>query len=182
MTPSAVIATAVRRERTRAGLSLSGLASRAALSKSTLSQLEAGHGNPGVETLWAIATALGVPFSFLFESPETEPQLIRAGTGTALVADHSAFTARLLSAGAPGRRRDIYTAELDAGARRSADPHPQGTQEHVVVIDGHVTVGPEDLAADLGPGDYYRYPADVPHSYTAPDRPARLLIVMDAPG
>lgn len=182
MTPATVIATAIRRERTRAGLSLSALAAQAGLSKSTLSQLEAGHGNPGVETLWAIAGALGVPFSFLFEAPETKPQLIRAGQAPVVQAEGSAFAASLLSAGAPGRRRDLYTVALDTGAIRTAEPHPAGTVEHALLLDGHADVGPADTMVRLAPGDYYRFPGDVAHRYAAIDGPARLLIVMEAPG
>uniref|UniRef100_UPI0013B3B296 helix-turn-helix domain-containing protein n=1 Tax=Nonomuraea lactucae TaxID=2249762 RepID=UPI0013B3B296 len=76
-----LIAAAIRRERDRAGLSLSELAKRAGLAKSTLSQLEAGAGNPGVETLWAIAAALGVPFSRLVDPPRPAARVIRAGEG-----------------------------------------------------------------------------------------------------
>ena len=63
--PLAVIAAALRRERDRAGISQTELARRAGLAKSTLSQLEAGPGNPSIETLWALGVALGVPFSRL---------------------------------------------------------------------------------------------------------------------
>jgi DNA-binding XRE family transcriptional regulator len=64
---AANIAAALRRERDRAGLSLTELARRAGIAKSTLSQLESGVGNPSVETLWSIGVALGVPFSRLVE-------------------------------------------------------------------------------------------------------------------
>src|SRR5690242_11606233 len=57
--PLAAIAAALRRERARAGLSLTELARRAGVAKSTLSQLESGLGNPSVETLWALGVALG---------------------------------------------------------------------------------------------------------------------------
>src|SRR5256885_15741486 len=67
--PIAVIAASIRRERERAGLSLSELAKRAGIAKSTLSQLESGLGNPSVETLWALGGALGVPFSRLGDPP-----------------------------------------------------------------------------------------------------------------
>ncbi|MFC7640091.1 helix-turn-helix domain-containing protein [Streptosporangium lutulentum] len=60
---AALIAASVRRERDRAGLSLTELAKRAGIAKSTLSQLESGVGNPSVETLWGLGAALGVPFS-----------------------------------------------------------------------------------------------------------------------
>ena len=45
------LAAAVRTERERAGLSLSELARRADVAKSSLSTLESGQGNPGVETV-----------------------------------------------------------------------------------------------------------------------------------
>src|SRR5215467_11018512 len=63
------IAASIRRERDRAGLSLTELARRAGIAKSTLSQLESGVGNPGVEALWALGVALGVPFSRLVDVP-----------------------------------------------------------------------------------------------------------------
>ncbi|SUE06877.1 Helix-turn-helix [Pantoea agglomerans] len=49
-TPISIIASALVRERQRAGLSLAEVARRAGIAKSTLSQLEAGNGNPGIET------------------------------------------------------------------------------------------------------------------------------------
>ncbi|HEY0003157.1 MAG TPA: helix-turn-helix transcriptional regulator, partial [Actinoplanes sp.] len=58
--PLATIAAALRRERERVGVSIAELARRAGIAKSTLSQLEAGTGNPSVETRWALAVGLGV--------------------------------------------------------------------------------------------------------------------------
>ena len=69
--PLATIAAAIRRERERLGISSAELARRAGIAKSTLSQLEAGTGNPSVETLWAIAVVAGVPFSALVEPPSS---------------------------------------------------------------------------------------------------------------
>lgn len=182
MTPSSLIASAVRRERSRAGLSLSGLAALAGLSKSTLSQLEAGQGNPSVETLWAIATALGVPFSFLFEAGGSQPCVIRAQEGPEVEAERAAFTATLLSRCPHGRRRDLYRTELEAPSVRQAEPHPAGTLEHVIVISGRARIGPMEALEDLGPGDYYRFPGDVLHLYKPLTETVRLMIVMDAPG
>src|SRR5260370_34169694 len=75
----ALIAASLRRERARAGLSLTELARRAGIAKSTLSQLEAGTGNPSVETLWGLAVALGVPFSRLVDPPGRPVGVMLAG-------------------------------------------------------------------------------------------------------
>ncbi|NED68191.1 helix-turn-helix transcriptional regulator, partial [Streptomyces sp. SID10244] len=48
--PKQIVAASLKRERTRAGLSIGELARRAGVGKSTLSQLESGDGNPSVET------------------------------------------------------------------------------------------------------------------------------------
>src|SRR5260370_30734493 len=82
--PLELIAAALRRERDREKLSLSEVAKRAGVAKSTLHQLESGTGNPSVETLWALAVALNVPFARLVEPPTTAPRVIRAGEGPAI--------------------------------------------------------------------------------------------------
>lgn len=179
--PASLIAAAVHRERQRAGLSLSALAGRAALAKSTLSQLEAGKGNPSIETLWAIATALGIPFSHLFETAAPEATLIRADEGVSLSADAAPLTAVLLDGCPPGRRRDLYRLDFQTGASRTADPHPPGTIEHAIVCAGRLRVGPAGQTEDLAPGDYYRYAGDMPHVYTALSDRATLLLVMETP-
>lgn len=178
--PVEMIAAAVRREREKAGLSLSALASAAGVGKSTLSQLEAGNANPSVETLWALATALNIPFSFLFEATSAETKLIRAGEGEALSSEASDYVATLLAACAPSTRRDLYRLDMQPGAPRVSDPHPRGTMEHAVVCSGRARVGPTGVSEELGPGDYYTYPGDVPHAYeaTAPD--TVVLLVMES--
>ncbi|GAA4970733.1 helix-turn-helix domain-containing protein [Actinoplanes utahensis] len=165
--PLAVIAAALRRERDRAGISQTELARRAGLAKSTLSQLEAGTGNPSIETLWALGVALGVPFSRLIEPPPTPVRVIRAGSAPRVRADNAEFYGTLLAAGAPHSRRDLYLLELEPGSRRDAEPHIPRSVEHIVVCGGRIRVGPVDELVELEPGDYVTFPGDVPHSYEA---------------
>ena len=182
MSPTNLIAGAIRREREAAGVSLSALAAKAGLAKSTLSQLEAGKGNPSIETLWAIASALEIPFSFLFEDASSHSQLIRADEGVKLASDSSDFSTVLLDKCPPGRRRDLYRITLRYGSVRSSEPHPRGTVEHVAVISGSVRLGPSGTEVNLGVGDYYRYPADVAHSYKALSKNAVFLLVIESAG
>lgn len=180
MGPSDIIALAVRREREQAKLSLSALASKAGLSKSTLSQIESGHGNPSIETLWSIATALNIPFSSLFENLAPQSLVIRATEGEVIFSDTSKFYTTLLSKCPPMRRRDVYRVSLAQGNRRDAEAHPLGSVEHVVVCSGIVNLGPAGDSLTLGIGDYYRYPADVPHFYESVSEKAMLILVMES--
>jgi len=180
MRPAELIASAISRERNKVGLSLSALAAKAGLSKSTLSQLEAGKGNPSIETLWALATALEIPFSFLFEITTSHSQIIRAQEGLELSSDSSEFSTVLLAKCPPMIRRDLYRVSLLQGLARRAEPHPQGTVEHAFVCSGSVRLGPSGGAENINTGDYFRYPADVPHSYEALSETATILLIMES--
>ncbi|GAA3603188.1 XRE family transcriptional regulator [Marihabitans asiaticum] len=161
------IAAAVRVERERKGLSLSELARRASMAKSSLSQLEAGQGNPGVETVWALATALGVPFAALIDPPQAESALIRADEGDPTRSDTAEYTALVLSHSPPGVRRDLYRIEAEPTGPKRSDGHAAGTIEHVVLVRGRARVGTADDTVELLPGDYLRYAGDVEHVFEA---------------
>ncbi|GAA3928153.1 helix-turn-helix domain-containing protein [Microbacterium soli] len=161
------IAHALRHERETAGLSVSELARRAGVSKATVSQLESGAGNPSVETLWAIGDALGVPFSTLVDERSTAPRLIRLGDHAGVPSAAAPYLATLLSAAAPGTRRDLYLIQADPGQPRRSLPHLPGTTEHVVLVSGEALVGPSEHPELLHPGDYLSYPGDAPHVFEA---------------
>ena len=179
MKANLLVAKSIARERNRVGLSLSALAEKAGLAKSTLSQLEAGQGNPSLETLWAIATALDVPFNFLFEVSQPQTNLIRAEDGREISSSLPSYSATLLADSPPTHRRVLYRLDLLEGTLREAEPHHQGTIEHTFVCAGTVRLGPVDKLEEIGPGDYYRYPADVPHSYEVLSGDAVLLLVIE---
>ncbi|WP_433472028.1 helix-turn-helix domain-containing protein [Spirillospora sp. CA-142024] len=175
----ASIAASIRRERERAGLSQTELAKRAGLAKSTLSQLESGTGNPGVETLWALGTALNVPFSRLVDPPRPAVRVLRAGEGPAAHSHRSDYTATLLASCPPNARRDLYRVTAEPGEPRRSDPHPPGTTEHVVLSAGRALVGPPGDAVELTPGDYITYPGDEPHIFEALTSGTSAIFLME---
>lgn len=170
------VAQNLRARRHQRGMSLSALARTAGVSKSTLSNLERGRGNPSVDTLWSLAEALNVPFAALFEQDgERTVNVIRFEDSPVVVVEGSGFRARHLMSRHDQGAVELYLLELDAGARRDAAAHSPGVIEHVVVMSGRVDIGPQDQSELLGPGDYIQFPADVLHRYHAVDGPARLL-------
>lgn len=175
----ALIAASLRRERARAGLSLTEVARRAGIAKSTLSQLESGTGNPSVETLWALGVALGVPFSQLVEPPAPQVRVVRAGEGPRIPSEVGAYAGTLLATGTPHARRDLYVIDQEPGVARHAAAHIPGSVEHLIVAAGRMRAGPADAPVELGPGDYATFRGDVPHFYEALEPGTWAVLVME---
>ena len=175
------VASNVRALRMDAGLTLADLAAAAGLGKSTLAQLESGRANPSVETLWAIAAALRVPFARLVEEERTALRVVRARDVPPM---HSAETpgwaGRLLTASHGRGTFDLYSLDLEAGTIRHADPHHAGVVEHLVVATGRLRVGPQTGPVELGPGDLVTFSSDVPHVYEALET-TRCVLLMAYP-
>ena len=178
--PNAMIGAALTRERLASGKSLSGLAAEAGIAKSTLSQLEAGKGNPSVETLWALATALGIPVSQLFEAPEPGTTLIRRDEGEAIHASEARHAAVLLATSRGSTRRDLFRVAMEPGPARTSPPHPPGTVEHAVLLSGALRLGPDGATETLAPGDYFTFRGDLPHLYEALAPGTLYLLAMDS--
>ena len=175
--PLEVIAASLRRERRRTGLSLTEVARRAGIAKSTLSQLESGTGNPSVETLWAICVALDVPFSRLVDPPRPHIQVIRAHEGPTVAAAEADYLATLLAACPPGARRDIYRIQAEPGHARASEPHMPGVVVHVMLSTGRALVGVTGEPVELAAGDYIKYPGDVAHVFEALE-PGTLAVLI----
>jgi transcriptional regulator with XRE-family HTH domain len=162
------VASNVRAVRLDAGLTLADLAAAAGLGKSTLAQLESGKANPSVETLWAIAAALRVPFARLVEEERTALRVVRARDVPPMhSAEAPGWAGRLLAASHGRGTFDLYTLDLDEGTTRHADPHHSGVVEHLIVVVGRLRVGPATRAVELDAGDLVTFAADVPHVYEA---------------
>jgi transcriptional regulator with XRE-family HTH domain len=177
--PLDLIAAALRRERRRSGLTLTEVARRAGIAKSTLSQLESGTGNPSLETLWAICVALDAPFSRLLDPPRPRIQVIRADEGPTISAEHANYRATLLTASPPGARRDVYRIDAEPGHARASEPHMPGVTEHVLLGSGRALVGVAGEPVELGPGDYISYPGDLPHVFEALEPRTRAVLVSE---
>jgi len=177
--PLAEIARALRRERVRAGLSLSELAKKAGIAKSTLSQLESATGNPSVETVWALSVALDVPFARLVEPPRPTVQVLRRGEGPTVASERADYIATVLSACPPGARRDLYLISAEPGSVRESEPHMPGVVEHVVLCSGRARLGLTEEPVELGPGDYIAYPGDLPHVFEALESATTAVLVSE---
>lgn len=182
MQPAAqTLARSLKRRRLERALSLSELARRSGVSKATLSALERGIGNPSVDTVWALAQALSIPFGDLFEDAEEDVIEVRRLDDAQVVTEEEGFRGRRLLTRHRRGALELYVLDIERGTRREAAAHSPGVIEHVIVIDGTAEVGPIDEPTQLQAGDCITFAADLPHIYRAVDGGSRLLSLTDYP-
>jgi transcriptional regulator with XRE-family HTH domain len=176
--PAARIGANLRALRDRRGLSVVALAERSGIARATLTTLEAGRGNPTIDTLYALADALGAALGDLIGEPApTRVEVLRAGEGAQVT---GAVSARLLDRVHGHRLAELYEVTF-ATRTRHADPHPAGVVESLLLTEGRLRVGPADAPVELAAGDFVRFPGDVPHLYQALGAPAQGVLVMSHP-
>lgn len=157
----------IRGHRVAQGLSVAELADRSELSRTILSRIERGEGNPSIGTLWRVSRALRLPLGdLLVDTSEPRTRVVRAGEGEAMD-DPSGMVGRLLHTDGRERRTELFALELPRGARRESPAHLPGVEELVVVTSGRARVGPDAAPEVLDSGDALWFAADVPHSYAA---------------
>jgi transcriptional regulator with XRE-family HTH domain len=177
---SSRIARTLRAHRRARELSIGELAKRAGLSKTLISRLEAGAGNPSVETLWRLANALDVPLGMLIENDEPpRTRLIEPDEGPIVVSE-GGFLGRLILAEGRDHRTEVYELRIAPDVDYRSEAHAPGTEELVVCVSGSVEVGPDGQEVVLSPGGALWFPADLPHRYRA-EHESRALLVMSYP-
>ena len=113
--------------------------------------------------LWKIARALDVTFSALIsERVAARATVLRAADSHILASADQSFTSRALFPFDEPRRVEFYELRLRAGGAEEADPHPAGTGENLVVVEGVVEVELEGEIHRLEKGDSIVFEADLP--------------------
>ena len=172
------VAANVRKLRQRAGFTLADLAAASGLGKSTLAQLESGKGNPSVETLWAIAAALAVPFARLVEEEGPAMRVVRASDVPPVKSEETpGWAGRVLATTERRGTFELYALDLRAGTTRHAAPHYAGVFEYLLVVSGRLRTGPVGQAVELAAGDLVSFSADTPHDYEALEDTHAVLVM-----
>jgi transcriptional regulator with XRE-family HTH domain len=175
---NAIVAANLARLRAREGLSLGALATRSGVGKATLSRLEAGQGNPTIETLYALADALSVSLGDLVSEASGPALHVRAADAPEL---EGALRAKVMDRIYGVGLSEVLTFTVPARQRRVAEPHAAGVEEHILVTHGRLSVGPLGAPVTLDAGDVLVFAADVRHVYEAGEEEVRAVAIMTYP-
>ncbi len=152
------------------------------MSKATLSGIENGKGNPTIDTLSALAEALGVSVAELLEeAPVGEVRVMRAEQldRWAPEGEGERF---LETAGKLSGSLEVVELALPAHHVHEPSARADGSRDGVLVLQGRLIAGPTERITELSGGDYASFPADGPFQYEAGRAAARALVLRYTPG
>jgi len=154
--------------RKRRRLSLDKVAELTGVSKAMLGQIERGESTPTVNVLWKIATGLKVSFSSLLANREEDKEtlLIHHSEVPPIVEENGQMRIYPQFMFDSNRGFEVFIIELEPGCSHRSEPHDEGVEEYISLIEGalEVTLGEEVYV--LNKGDAIRYLANKKHIYS----------------
>jgi transcriptional regulator with XRE-family HTH domain len=172
------VGSAIRERRLARELTLVSLAELAGLSQPFLSQVENGRAQPSMESLYRIATALGTTPQALFGDRDPSalaPATARADDPGVTAIDTAGESLRrlLLPGDAP-----FHVVELVGLATDFLESWHHEGFEALYVLAGPIEVEVDGALTELATGDFFSYPAHLPHRYRSTlGRAARVLLI-----
>jgi len=145
--------------REKRGYSLNALAQKAGIAKSTLHKLEENKTNPTINTLWAIANILEIPFGELINKDYE----IKEDNINVLLIEKS-------------DEIEVYKMTLVNFASYVSQPHFNGVTEQIYVIKGSLLAGKIQNPKFITQRENFKFKADVPHIYKAMEDEVILLV------
>jgi len=181
---AATVGAAIRQLRSAQGLTLADVAARANISQAMLSRLETGAVSPSLETVAALAAALGADLPALFRGVETQAsdaQLVKKGEGLEVVrrGTKRGHTYHLLASDrGPRKAFEPFLVTLNDKSEVFPEFQHPGT-EFIHVLEGSLRYrhGSENYL--LRPGDTLTFSGNVPHGpQTLLRLPIRFLSII----
>ena len=156
------------------GYSLDELAGRTNLSPSVISRVETGRRTLSLDVLVPLANALQVSLDALLEAPSDEDVVIRP-------APHSSGTRTTWLLSRPNGRTIAVKVRLEpATGKPGQRVHPG--HDWFVVLEGRVRLWLGDREIDVGTGEAAEFSTMTPHSFSALDEPAEVIMIFDREG
>lgn len=160
-------------------ITLQDVARETGLSKSFISQVEAGDANPSIGSLKKIADALAIPLGALFEAessntdldghghdggenPQNEVRVVRSNQRKMLVWPEQDGKTYLLSPDVQ-RKLEVTLAELQPGHDSGLDTYSHSGEECGYVIEGTLEVTVNGNVFVLEAGDSIYFSSHLPH-------------------
>ncbi|HKR64710.1 MAG TPA: XRE family transcriptional regulator [Thermoanaerobaculia bacterium] len=158
----------IRELRQQRRLTLEELAEQSSVSRAMLSKLERGEKNPTLVVAAKIASALRVSLTAFLGVEEARKTVVIVPKDRRMTFrdPETGFERQLLSPTFESRTIEFVRHVIPPGARSGElPPYRKGTEKHLVVEQGKLTVTIGDDEYRLSAGDALYFEADTPHQF-----------------
>ena len=174
------LATNLKNQRIKNGLSLDKLSRLTGVSKSMLDQIERMETNPTISTVWKIANGLKISFTELINQEILTPCIIKKEELESITEVGSGYVAYPFVSYEEGGNFEVYEVNIEKGGRLDSDPHHSETRECVIVIEGELTVIVGVDRYVVMAGSALKFKADKKHSYiNSTDNEVKVVMIVN---
>lgn len=168
--------------RQKRGLTSRELAARVQVTSGLISQIEHGKTSPSLDSLRRIATALGVPVTYLLIEDDFGPHVVRKAERHVVHLEDGGLRASFLTP-LPQQHLELVLLELPPGKVAWAKSRSHEGQECRLVLKGTIRAYYGDKTYLLEEGDSILWDGTVPHRIeNVGNSGAQLLIALTPPG
>ena len=155
----------IRKLRTQAGFTLTSIAKKADLTKSTLSKIETGQTSPPISTLIRIANAMNVPIVEFFADEGTKPAyvLTRRGKGQIVIQNGSQFGYSYEALALKKQHKYVEPFLLTINPDDPPGQFHHRGQEFIYMLSGVMDFTFNDEVFRLKTGDSFFFDSNHPH-------------------
>jgi transcriptional regulator with XRE-family HTH domain len=158
-----IVGSKIRRVRQERQLTLETVANRTGLTGAMVSMVELGRVAPSFGTLVAIASALDIHMSDLFDIPTRSVRDPVTRLAEQPTFETAVGVLRRLVHVDDSRNLEFVINEYRPGTSNSATPVRHSGQEYGLLLSGRLTIELSDIRYDLRPGDSITYASSTPH-------------------
>ena len=172
----------IKEHRESRGFSVRGLADKAGLSPSMISQIECGKVDPSLSTLRTLALTLDVPMFFLvLEDHTPSPQTVTLGRGRKVLFPDDGLEYEILHSDQQ-KLMGVHIGVLHPKGRTSEGLLPHEGEECLIVLEGSMEVVFEHETIALSAGESLYFDSSVPHRLQNPNPDdCRFYLIISPP-
>ncbi|WP_170984199.1 helix-turn-helix domain-containing protein [Rhodoligotrophos defluvii] len=176
----------IQRLRKAYNMSLGELSEQSGVAKSIISQIERNETNPTIGTVWRLSRALDITLDEALKADSRENFLqhqTRAGIPM-LTSEDGLCTLYIIGALGLVEVFQVYDFHAKPGGVLESEPHQAGSEEHLSVLSGMLSVTVDGETREIKTGETLRYRGDRAHRIQNTgddDAHATMVVVLRPP-
>jgi transcriptional regulator with XRE-family HTH domain len=155
----------LQRIRKARGLTLDKVAELTGVSKAMVGQIERGDSNPTISVLWKIVNGLRISFTSLMDSEPSKVSVISTSQFEPFLERDGQYRVFPFFPYDQTKRFEIYHVEMLPHTTHESEPHNEGVEEYIIVVDGTLELAVEGETYTAEKGNAIHFLANSPHVY-----------------